>query len=107
LRQTLIETTETGVTAHKCVDRRGNAGDNYLIVVDMESGTGTVDFEFTPDDCIDGQEETWIKHDVLCDLTESCASTLNIPFQGFRLNVRDYKSGTIKAKVIQGGYHDY
>lgn len=91
-----------------CIDRRGNAGDNKLIIVDMEGGDGVVTFEFTPDDCIDSDgNEIWIEHDVLNTISGSCASTINIPFQAFRLNVLELKSGTIKARVVQGGYHDY
>ena len=73
----------------------------------MESGTGTVDVEMTPDDCIDGTPTIWIQHNILNNVTESCASTMNWPFQAIRLNVKKYNSGTITLRILQAGYHDY
>jgi len=107
LKQITIEATAEGFSDLKCVDRRGNAGGTYLVILDMENGDGLVDFEFTPDDCIDNEDPLWVQHNVLNGLTTSCASTISVPFQGFRLHVRSYRGGTIKARVVQGGYHDY
>lgn len=108
MKQHIIEVSSSGESEHRCVDRRGNAGENYLIVIDMESGSGVVSFEFTPnEDCPEEDPTIWITHDVLVDVSESCASTINVPFQAFRLSVKEYKSGTIKARVVQGGFHDY
>ena len=106
MRETTIEATSVGETTHKCIDRRGSAGTEYLIIIDMESGNGIVTFEFSPEeDCPTETPMLWIEHDVLNNITESCASTINVPFQSFRLNVKNYIEGTIKAKVVQGGYH--
>jgi len=108
MKQHIIEVSSSGESAHKCVDRRGNAGEAYLIVIDMEAGQGAVTFEFTPnEDCPEEDPTIWIEHDVLNNITESCASTISVPFQAFRICVKEYKSGTIKARVVQGGYHDY
>ena len=107
MEQLTIEASTAGTTEYKCVDRRGNAKHVYLVILDMESGTGTVDFEFTPDDCIDETSPIWIQHNVLCDVTESCASMISVPFQGFRMNVKKHSGGTIKLRLVQGGYHGY
>lgn len=107
MRQTTVSATSSGVTEYKCIDRRGNAGTTYLVIVDMENGAGMVDFEFTPDDCIDDTPTLWIQHDILKDVSESCASTISVPFQAFRMNVLSYTSGTISVRVVQGGYHGY
>jgi hypothetical protein len=107
MKQITIEATAKGVTDFKCVDRRGNAGTTYLVIVDMESGQGTVDFEFTPDDCIENDDPIWIQHDILKGLSSSCASILEVPFQGFRMNVKKYSQGTIKLRVVQSGFHDF
>ena len=107
MRQQIISATQAGTTGFKCVDRRSTAGDKFLLIIDMESGSGTVDFEFTPDDCIDATQLIWIQHDVLKDVTESCASTIHVPFQAFRLNVKSYGGGTISARLVQSGDHDF
>ena len=107
MKQTTIEASATGPTEYKCVDRRGNAGGEFLIIIDLEAGTGVVDFEFTPDDCIEGEPDIWIQHNILKDVTESCASTINVPFQAFRMNIKSNGVGTIKARVVQGGFHDF
>ena len=107
MRQQVIEATSAGATDFVCVDRRSSASESVLIVVDMDDGSGTVDFEFTPDDCIEDETPLWIQHDVLKDLATSCASSIMVPFQGFRLNVKTYKSGTIRVRVVQGGDHGW
>jgi hypothetical protein len=111
MRQFIVSATGTGTTEWSPVDRRGSGGDDYLVVVNMENGEGVVDFEFSPErpgsSGADSRSDPTIilQHDVLKDLTESCASTMVVPFQAFRLNVKDYKNGTITAVVVQGGIH--
>jgi hypothetical protein len=107
MRQQTIEMTGRGSSDWICIDRRGHAGTDLLVVLDLEDGNATATLEFTPDDCIEGTPSLVIEHDVLKDLTESCASTMTVPFQAFRLTISRYVSGTIKARVVQQGNHDY
>jgi len=75
----------------------GSVG-RYMIVVEFDSATATVDVEFT----IDGGS-TVITHDVLNGLTDSKSSDLYAPVSDFRLNVTSYTSGTINLKILQSG----
>lgn len=107
----IFETTITGEGHSEWapVDRRGSSGDDYLVVVDIQ-GTGLVDFEFSPQRPpaagADAREapSIIIQHDVLKDLSESCASTMIVPFQAFRVHVKEGKP-TVTAYVVQGGHH--
>lgn len=112
MRKLSISASSTGVTDWVPVDRRGTSGDDYLIVIEITgSYENVVDFEFSPDRpanvVADSREAPTliIQHDVLKDLNESLASTLVVPFQSFRLNVKKYVSGTITATVVEGGQH--
>lgn len=108
MRQQIITATEAGPTDFLCIDRRGNAGENLLIVIDMENGEGLVDLEFTTDDCIPPEVPTlWIQHDILKDLTESCASIIDYPIQAFRINVKSIDRGTIRVLLAQRGFHNF
>jgi hypothetical protein len=110
MRKISISTTSQGVTEWTPVDRRGSSGDDYLVVVEIE-GTALVDLEFSPDrpanTSADPRPEPSIilTHNVLKDLEVSCASTITVPFQSFRLNVRQLGTGTVTAIIVQGGYH--
>ena len=110
MRKISVTQSTQGVSEWMPVDRRGTSGDDYLVVVELQGGN-LVDFEFSPDrvgstDASARDDPTLIiQHDVLCDLTESCASTLMVPFQSFRLNVKDHAGGDITATVVQGGLH--
>ena len=111
MRQVTVSRTSVGVSDWSPVDRRGTSGDDYLIVIDMDESGNVVDFEFSPQRPENivadarGAPTIIIQHDILKDLAEPCASTLLVPFQAFRLNVKKYASGTITATVVQGGLH--
>jgi hypothetical protein len=111
MRRVSISTTTTGTTDWHPIDRRGSSGDDYLVVVEITSAGSIVDFEFSPErppntvaDARDAPDII-IQHDVLKDLTESCASTMRVPFQAFRLNVKSINGGTVTAYVVEGGFH--
>lgn len=111
MRKQVITMTSQGVSEWMPVDRRGSSGDDYLIIIDMESGRGTADFEFSPDrpeDLTAGNRaapSTIVQHNILKDVNESCASTMIVPFQSFRLNVKKHLSGSISLIIVQGGQH--
>jgi hypothetical protein len=81
------------------MDSLGRSGKDFLIVVDMEFGEGLVDVEFAVEKDLD--TSVVLQHHILKGLTASLASDLDIPISGIRLNVLDYKRGTIKLRVIQ------
>lgn len=70
MKQIKASATSAGVTPYICLNRRGGAGDSYLVIIDMKEGSGTVDFEFTPDNCEEVEDNFWIQHHVLKDVTE-------------------------------------
>lgn len=112
MREYIANQTRHGFSDWSPVDRRGSSGDDYLVVVEI-LGDMIVDFEFSPErpanSTVDIRPDptTIIQHDVLKDLTESCASTMIVPFQSFRINVKVYNSGTVSATVVQGGHHGH
>lgn len=103
--------TSAGVSDWKAIDRRGTAGDDYLVLIEMDNNSGLADFEFSPDRVAAtgsgarGEPTTIIQHNILKDCRNALASTITVPFQSFRLNVRSHRSGTISAIVVQGGNH--
>lgn len=112
MRKISISATSQGATDWVPVDRRGTSGDDYLVVIEIEGGSdNSVDFEFSPDrpanTVADSRDAPTlvIQHNVLKDLSESLASTMVVPFQSFRLNVKKYTAGTITATVVEGGEH--
>lgn len=107
MRQQKITMSAQGISSYQCIDRRSAASTDILVVLDWEGGQGIASIEFTPDECVTAEPELWIEHDVITDLDHSCASTLNVPFQAFRLNVKRLTSGTVSARIVQGGDHDY
>jgi len=111
MRQVSVTMTSGGYSDWMHIDRRGTSGDDYLVVVEMDEGANLVDFEFSPqrpgNDKADsrGNPTIAIQHNILKDLNVSCCSTLMVPFQAFRLNVRKFGAGSITATVVQGGLH--
>ena len=111
MRKYTLTTTAAGTSDWSPVDRRGSSGDDYLVVVEILGAGNVVDFEFSPErpgvSGADSRDNPTIiiQHDVLSGLTESCASTMVVPFQAFRLNVKKFTGGTIRAHVVQGGFH--
>jgi hypothetical protein len=103
--------TSRGFSDWHPVDRRGTSGDDYLAIVDMPQGDNIVDFEFSPErpenTAADARDAPTIiiQHNILKDLNAPCASTLMVPFQAFRINVKRYTGGTITGTVVQGGLH--
>jgi hypothetical protein len=109
MKERSVSLSAVGQSDWICVDRRGSAGIQTLVILDFESGQGCATFEFTtqdPDNCGDLGPTIIIEHDVLNVIEESCASTVPVPFQAFRLNVLRYDSGTISARIVQSGDHD-
>lgn len=111
MKQSIIEATSIEDTLPICTDSRWSSNNKYLIVVDMLAGSGTVTVEFTPDDCsevetvVQANTKLWIQHDILKDISESCASTIMVPFRALRLNVSSFSRGVIKLRVVEGGAH--
>ena len=111
MRQVTITKSSQGLSDWHAIDRRGSSGDDYLLIIEIVGGGNIVDFEFSPErpgsTAADVRDEPSIiiQHNILKDLTESCASTMLVPFQAFRLNVKKYGTGIIKAIVVQGGMH--
>ncbi len=106
MSDTIISATGLGDTAW-IVPASSSVGSDFLLIVDMSSGSGTVDVEFTSEDCGTCDPVFAIQHNVLKDIKESTASTLHVPALGFRLNVKSYNSGTISLVIVQGGRHGH
>lgn len=84
------------------VDSTGRAGSIFTIIVDMEDGgpdSATVDVEFSVEKNLD--TAMCITHHILNGITESTASTLHTPITGIRMNVKTWRRGIVKLKVIQ------
>lgn len=106
MSETIITATSQGITDW-FVPATSFVGSDFLLIIDLENGGGTVDMEFTTEDCSTCTPEICIQHNVLKDITVSTASTLHVPALAFRLNVKTYDGGTIKGRIIQGGRHQH
>ena len=106
MSETIITATSHGMTDW-VVPSSSFVGSDFLLIIDLENGEGTVDMEFTTEDCGTCVPEICIQHNVLKDISVSTASTLHVPALAFRLNVKTYGSGTIKGRIIQGGRHGH
>ena len=111
MRKISVSMTSRGVSEWMAIDRRGTSGDDYLVILEMDEGSGLADFEFSPDRPENTMADARpaptivITHNILHDCRNALASTLTVPFQSFRLNVKSYRYGTITATVVQGGVH--
>ena len=96
-----ISVSAAGVSDWLRLDTRGFPLNIYTLSVEMTNELGAVvTVEFTIDRDIDDDPHA-IAHNVLCELTESTSSHMQGPMAAIRLNVEDYKSGTITLRVLQ------
>lgn len=94
--------SSNGITPWINVDHVGRGGRIYTIVVDYCSEANAslcVDVEFTVSK--DHSNAVAIGHHILKDLTGSCASDLKVPITGARMNVTNYKQGTVTLTLLQ------
>lgn len=103
MKETTITMSTLGVSDWIEVDRRGSAHQIFTLAIDMTAGAGMASVEFAVQKEL-GQSTLAITHDVLDNVTTSCASRQTSPVTAFRLNILSHSGGDIILRILQAGY---
>ena len=82
------------------MDTSGRTIHLFTALIVLNTDSAQVDLECTVDKEVTSESD-YFTHDVLRGITTTTGSLVEGPISAVRLNVSDYKSGTIKLKVLQ------